>query len=184
MRGSRSTARRCAPWSPSPPGAASGEVPLHQDWSFVDDQRWRSYNVWAPLADVDEGNGCLQLVAGTHTSARQPRAAGSAFFYADLEPMLRQHLRSVPLRAGEAVIFDHCLFHCSPPNASDQLRVAATAALLPQEAPMLYYHATRDDGSVEVYEVPDDVHLRHDPGSPPPEGVLVGHLRATLQGAT
>ncbi|MCU1432239.1 MAG: Protein involved in biosynthesis of mitomycin antibiotics/polyketide fumonisin [Actinotalea sp.] len=165
-----------------PPQSADGEVPLHQDWSFVDDQQWRSYNVWCSLVDVDESNGCLQVVPGSHASARQPRAAGSAFFYEELEPVLRRHLRSVPMRAGDALLFDHCLFHCSPPNRSSRLRVGATAALLPVGVPMLYYHAT-GGGSVEVYEVPDDVHLRHDPGSPPPDGRLVGHLQTRLQGS-
>jgi len=163
-----------------PPGTASGEVPLHQDWSFVDDRAWRSVNVWCPLDDVDDANGCLRVVPGSHAAARQPRAAGSGFFFAEIEPVLRQHLRSVPMRAGQAVVFDHCLFHCSPPNGSDELRVAATAALLPQGAPMRYYHGTDSDGGVDVYEVPDDIHLRHDPGEPPPGGTLVGHLRAQL----
>jgi len=163
-----------------PGGTAAGAVPLHQDWSFVDDGEWVSLNVWCPLEDVDEQNGCLQVVPASHRAARQPRAAGAPFAFESIEPVLRRHLRSVPVRAGQALFFDHCLIHCSPPNRTRSVRTAATAALVPRAAPLRYYHQAGPDAEVRAFEVSDDVHLWHDPGDLPPQGRVVEPHRIGL----
>jgi hypothetical protein len=156
-----------------PGGAPSGEVPLHQDWSFVDEQLWVSLNVWCPLQDVDEGNGCLEVVPGSHRAARQPRAAGAPFLFAGMEPVLREHLRAVPMRAGDALVFDHCLIHGSSVNRTN---------MVPAVAPLLYYTQAGPDADVCAYEVSPDVHLEHDPGAPPSDGRLVARHRIRLAG--
>ena len=30
----------------------------HQDWSIIDESRFRSFTIWVPLDDVNEENGC------------------------------------------------------------------------------------------------------------------------------
>jgi hypothetical protein len=43
-----------------------GIVPPHQDWTFVDETRFRSATVWVPLVDVDFDNGALGAIHGSH----------------------------------------------------------------------------------------------------------------------
>lgn len=150
-------------------GCADGAVPMHQDWSFVDETRHASFGVWCPLIDVDLGNGCLQVVRGSHNADHPPRAAGSAFLYPSLLDRLKDCLTSVPMRAGQAMLFDNRLFHCSPTNVSATDRVAATAVLRPAAARLRYYHQLDRNRPhlVEAFEVADDFYLTHDaPGRP------------------
>ena len=39
---------------------------LHQDCNVVDEKKFTSLAIWCPLIDVDEHNGCLQVLPGSH----------------------------------------------------------------------------------------------------------------------
>jgi ectoine hydroxylase-related dioxygenase (phytanoyl-CoA dioxygenase family) len=154
-------------------------VPMHQDWSFVDELRFISIGLWCPLIDVDLENGCLQVVRGSHAFAYPPRAACTPFAYPQLIPYLQENcLHSLPIKAGQALLFDQRLFHCSPPNRGIQLRVAATAVLVPSKSKLRYYHAAnlREPDRIEVFEVEDSFYLSHIPGRRPENGISLGVL--------
>jgi ectoine hydroxylase-related dioxygenase (phytanoyl-CoA dioxygenase family) len=157
-----------------------GEVPLHQDWCFFDESAGSPIGVWCPLVDVDEGNGCLQVVKGSHRVSAAPRPVRGPFAFPDLVPLLRQrYLRSIPMRAGDAMIFDQRLFHASLPNHSATERVAATAVLVPAAAALRYYHVedpVRAPWSVEVFAVENDFYLRHRPGRRPESATTLGTI--------
>jgi ectoine hydroxylase-related dioxygenase (phytanoyl-CoA dioxygenase family) len=159
--------------------AGSGEsaVPIHQDWSFVDERRFSSIGVWCPLVDVALENGCLQIVKGSHAFPHPPRAACTPFAYPELVPYLeRECLEPVPMTAGQAMLFDQRLFHCSPPNRTSAARVAATAVLVPHDAALRYYHVvdSREPSRIEVFEVNDRFYLHHVPGRRPEGTVSLG----------
>jgi len=146
-------------WAVKQPGRNDGALPLHQDISFVDDERHISIGVWAPLIDVGPENGCLSVVRGTHVLHSTARTG--PFPYGELETLIRARcLTELPMRAGEMMLFDERLFHCSPPNRSASLRVAVAAVLAPHGSTMRYYQAL-GDGRAEVFEVADDFYIRH-----------------------
>jgi ectoine hydroxylase-related dioxygenase (phytanoyl-CoA dioxygenase family) len=157
----------------------ASRVPIHQDWSFVEESRFASLGLWCPLVDVDLHNGCLQVVRGSHKFSPAPRAACTPFAYPEIIPYLEAEcLESIPMRAGQALLFDQRLFHCSPPNLSSSERIAATAVLVPHEAKLQYYHLVepRDPNRIEVFEVEDDFYLSHIPGRRPENAVSLGYL--------
>src|SRR5580700_7488346 len=39
-------------------------MPLHADWTYVDEQQFCSVAIWIPLVDVDAENGCLGIIEG------------------------------------------------------------------------------------------------------------------------
>lgn len=165
------------------PNSAESEVPLHQDWSFVDERQYASIGLWCPLVDVDMHNGCLQVVAGSHAYPHPPRGACTPFGYPELVPYLKAEcLQTVPMKAGEAMLFDNRLFHCSPPNGSGVERVAATAVLVPRACTMRYYHAAdpRSPNQLEVFEVEDRFFLTHTPGTRPGNSTSLGHILGNL----
>lgn len=157
--------------------SAESEVAIHQDWSFVDEDRYTSMGLWCPLQDVNRDNGCLQIVGGSHASAHPPRAAFTTFAYPELEAQLREnHLRSMPMSAGQAMLFDNRLFHCSPPNRSDTERIAATAVIVPTSSQLRYYHVAdkKMPNLLEVFEVDDSFYLMHNAPERPQVATSLG----------
>lgn len=155
----------------------SGEVPIHQDWSFVDESKFTSLGLWCPLVDVDSQNGCLHIVQGSHRRATLLRAACTPFLYPQLIPTLyEQYLTAVPMKAGDIILFDNRLFHCSFPNWSDQDRTAATAVLIPNHSRLMYYHAPDPyyPHRIERFEVEDDFYLQHPEGERPQQATSLG----------
>lgn len=47
------------------PGAHS-ELAAHQDWTIVNENEAVALNCWVPLCDVNEQNGALQILPGSH----------------------------------------------------------------------------------------------------------------------
>ena len=154
-------------------------MPMHQDWSFVDEQRAASVGLWIPLTDVDLSTGCLQVVPGSHAFPHAPRAACTPFAYPQLVAQLKSEcLETVPMKAGQAMLFDNRLFHCSPANIGSAQRIAATAVIVPAGCTMRYYHLVDRDrpNDVEVFEVPDDFFLYHTPGTRPRNSTSLGFI--------
>lgn len=143
-------------------GSVEQDMPLHQDWTFVDEAAAQSLGVWIPLQDVDASNGCLQVVPGSHRHQQPMRAIGGGFRYGMLEAELReQYLVDVPAQAGDAICFDHRLIHCSRPNGSSQPRFAVGAVLLPV-GQALHLGFKQPDGSLRFEDVADDFLLSAD----------------------
>lgn len=143
-------------------GSNEQDMPLHQDWTFVDEAVAQSLGVWIPLQHVDTSNGCLQVVPGSHRHQQPMRAIGGGFRYSMLEVELReQYLVDVPAQAGDAVFFDHRLIHCSRPNTSSQPRFAVGAVLLPV-GQALHLGFKQPDGSLRFEDVADDFLLSAD----------------------
>lgn len=143
---------------------ADSQVPLHQDWTVVDESQYRSLTVWCPLVDVDGRNGCLQVVSRSHRflDNLRPNFAEGQYYslFADQEPLLRErYLREIPMRAGEAVIYDSGLLHASNPNRGNAVRVAVVGLAIPRQAALRhYYQATPHEA--EVSEVGEDFYWR------------------------
>jgi ectoine hydroxylase-related dioxygenase (phytanoyl-CoA dioxygenase family) len=47
--------------------AATGEVPLHQNWAFADEKKCYTVSIWCPLVDSTSSEwNTLQVVPGSH----------------------------------------------------------------------------------------------------------------------
>lgn len=144
------------------PHSDDGDLPLHQDWSFVDETSARSMGVWMPLQDVTTDNGCLRVLPGSHRHRQPLRAVGSGFRYAQFEnALLERHLVDLPLNSGEAVLFDHRLIHGSRPNRSLEPRVAVGLVLLPRRVP-LHLGRPTENGAPAFADLPDTFLLDED----------------------
>lgn len=132
------------------------EFPLHQDPTFVDERQWTSVTFWIPLVDVDERNGCIHAVPGSHLLSADPRLPYVAFPYADFAERLKACLRPVPMRAGDLLVFHPGLIHASPPNITGRLRIAAAGQMVPEPAQTFFYRSREgDDVVTEVFAVDD-----------------------------
>lgn len=132
------------------------EFPLHQDPTFVDEHQWTSVTFWIPLVDVDDRNGCIHAVPGSHLLSADPRLPYVAFPYADFAERLTACLRPIPMRAGDLLVFHPGLIHASPPNVTGRLRIAAAGQMVPEPAQTFFYRSREGDEEVtEVFAVED-----------------------------
>jgi hypothetical protein len=132
-----------------------GTVQMHQDPSFLDESRFTPMVIWVPLIDTTPQNGAIQVIPGSHTIITQPRCGGRPFPYIDLEtPLLEQFGKQLLMQAGQAYIASPALFHASPPNVSQQSRIAAAGLAGPKESALRYHHYTETDGAAfaEIFE--------------------------------
>jgi hypothetical protein len=134
-------------------GSATG---IHQDPTFVDDERYVSANVWVALQDIDSTNGNLFFVKGSNRVSNCLRVTPtSPVYYRSFSDKLRDMAVEVPLKAGEAVIFNNATIHGATDNTKDQPRLAATLLVCSQEAQwQLYYNdVTQDTKPIERYDL-------------------------------
>lgn len=169
------------------PGRDEGRVALHQDQSFVDEERFTPAVLWVPLVDVTRTTGCLRVVRGSHRINRGPRGSYRDFPYPELQPVIESRfLTDVPMRAGQLCVMTATLFHQSETHRGDSVRVAIGALSIPEESRLLYYYQDPETRSarMERFEVPDDFYLRHTFGLRPDDIEGAGFVDARTEPLT
>ena len=133
------------------PDAGGGALGIHQDYPLVDERYFSAFNVWCPLVDVNEENGCLRVVPGSHTLNSKMRI--DIFPYEKYLPIIEQYLVSIPMKLGQAVVFDMRIFHCSGANQTQEERVASNGLIIPDSSEMYYYHFDPLNHSLEKFRM-------------------------------
>ncbi len=162
------------------PGRGS-HVPLHQDVAAIDENKYSSVNVWMALQDVTAENGPLYLVPRSHHIFFPYRCSNIDAYTKNIESTIGSYFMPVYLKAGQALIFDSRLFHFSPPNLTNNIRVIANCRIFPQKAKMLAYYRDRDftDPRIEVWQCQDDYLIyknSYDETRRPPNAKLEGYI--------
>ncbi len=122
----------------------------HQDWNIVNENEFRSFNIWVPLVDLNEENGAIRVVPGSHLWVNNFRGPNIPDYFSNYNETIWQHMQTLNMNAGEALIYDHRLFHSSFANKTDNLRIATVFGIIPDEAQMFYYFGKGE--AVDVYE--------------------------------
>src|SRR5690606_11451797 len=136
------------------PGDKS-EFDLHQGINFVDESQFISITMWIPLQDVFPENGNMQVIRGSHKFFNQDvRSQHYQTPYEKIKPYIKEkYLENLPMKVGEAWIFNHRLLHCSPVNKTDKVRIATLNVLVPAEATVLLYFKNKDDFQEKEVEI-------------------------------
>ncbi|MFT5780019.1 MAG: hypothetical protein ACI837_002980 [Crocinitomicaceae bacterium] len=145
-------------------------VPPHQDWTFVDETQFSSLTMWTPLVDVTEKNGALGVIRGSHKIFNHQRSSPSPQSKSPLADhifTLFPYVEIVEMKAGETLIFNNKLIHASPPNLSDQARIAVGIGITQEEAKLRhYYHLPKSEpAQLEIYEVEKEFYTRYNNAS-------------------
>jgi ectoine hydroxylase-related dioxygenase (phytanoyl-CoA dioxygenase family) len=133
-----------------------GQIEAHQDFNFVDESQHAAFNLWCPLIDTTIQNGGLFVIPGSHNVFRTQRGPNLPKALTEYNELFRKYGRWIPLNQGQAIIFDHRLIHYSPPNQSDQVRLAIQSVLKPQEAQAIHYVFHPPTGKVQAYRISKD----------------------------
>jgi ectoine hydroxylase-related dioxygenase (phytanoyl-CoA dioxygenase family) len=144
------------------PGLATEFVP-HQDWTLMDESKFYSVNLWIPLQDVTSENGSLHFLPGSHRIADNIRTAPDfPELFGNVMPLVYPHLESVPLRVGEAILFQCAVLHGSFSNVSKHPRTNAMVGLYSKGAYFSYHYNTTNANPtvIERYDMPPEQFLR------------------------
>ena len=135
-------------------------LPLHQDWSVVEEDKYRTFFVWCPLLDVSVRNGCLFVLPGSHCYFRSLRSGTYPSDRFVLPVDLHRHTRDIRLRAGQAILYSDELFHGSYANCGSADRVVVTARVMEHDADLVYFHKANDN-EVDVCRADEQFYLTH-----------------------
>ncbi len=128
-----------------------GTLQPHQDWNIVDEENFRSFNIWVPLVDLTENNGAIKILPNSHAWLTTYRSANIPSAFNGVNDLLWQKMISLYMKKGEALIYDHRLLHASGENTTPEIRLAAVYGIIPDKSSMRYYHKAGEN-TVEVFE--------------------------------
>lgn len=139
-----------------------GQIEAHQDFNFVDESIHTAFNLWCPLVDTDRQNGGLFVIPGSHQVFKTQRGPNFPQALTQYNQLLKRYAVPIPLKKGQAIIFDHKLIHYSPANHTDQVRVAIQSVLKPKETPALHYIFDAATRSAKAYRIDKEFIFRND----------------------
>lgn len=130
---------------------------LHQDWNLTDESKYFSFNIWIPLQAIDDENGCLQFLPGSHKIIPTIRPNFSFdWAFRNVTSFIKKRLVNLYPKKGQCVLINHAVIHASETNRRPTPRVAAFLTLIPKNAKILHYFC-EDKENVEVYQlVPEE----------------------------
>ena len=138
---------------------ANSDIPPHQDWSFVDESRYQSYNLWIALTPSTIENGTLGFLKGSHNVLSNYRATPLPIFHVpfhDYAYDLINELEFVTLEPGEALLFNSRIIHASKPNKSNAARVNIASEITSKNAELKHYYLSPNNQKIEQYAIDAD----------------------------
>lgn len=148
-----------------------GEVPLHQNWAFVDEQKYTSVSIWCPLIDSNEANGTLQIVKQSHKRFGKIRGPMVPWELNNIKnDIINDFLTPMNVKAGQAVILDDSIVHYSAINKTQDLRLAIQLILIPAETHSIHHHfntSIPNNPTIDVLKVDKDFYMSFTPWKNP-----------------
>ena len=93
--------------------------------------------VWIPMVDVDEDNGCLQIIPGSHKQGlRPPRRDGHGRLVPIEDVESWGEVQNVRMKVGDVLVFGNLTFHRSLANTSEDIRWSIDLRYSPTGSPL------------------------------------------------
>ena len=126
---------------------------VHQDMTLVDESKFSGINIWVPLMDLNDENGTLEILPGSHRLFPTYRGATIKGIYEECVDEVRKYLIKVYPKAGEAIIFDQSIIHFSEANRSKEDRIVTNTYFAHKDATFQICYWREDFGNkVEIFE--------------------------------
>jgi len=157
----------------------NGEVPLHQNWSFIDEKKATSVSIWVPLVDSNVENGTLQVTPKSHKRFGQFRGPMVPWELEGIKnDIIKSHLVPLDTKAGDCVILDDSIVHYSAPNTTQGLRLTIQLILHPSEMQSIHYHLNpnKSNSKIEVLAVDHDFYMNFNPWKLPENETSINEL--------
>ncbi len=142
-----------------------GVLPPHQDWTLVDESKFTSYNLWIPLVDVNEHNGSIQVIDGSHKWKEGVRGPNLHGPFANSTDELWGKMKTLDMKVGEVLVYDHRLLHASTENNTDRNRLVLVFGIIPEMADMRIYYL--ENNKEVAYHCNSDFFMNNNPHEGP-----------------
>jgi len=153
------------------PPHENSELGIHQDASFIDEEKEYSLFIWIPFADVKMQDGPMWFLPGSHLWGNTQRGFGVPWPFGAHEELIKKYMVPLTVNAGDVVVFDPAAIHFSSPNFSDKLRNAISISVVKKDPQIVYYFHDKEEGedSMGMYQITEDFFKGHDFVSKPDE---------------
>ena len=141
------------------------KVGIHQDWTYVDETQYRSFNIWVALCHTGAKNGGLKVLPKSHLLPLPIRYTPFNNNLKHFEWLIKSKSKLVEVKKGYAVIYDSALIHYSNANTSDQIRYAFGCVCLPNNAQPIHYYKAKEQ--LLEFETDRDFYNTFVPGEKP-----------------
>ncbi len=164
----------------------TGEVPIHQNWTFVDEKKYTSVSVWIPLQKVSRKNGTLEVVPGSHKVISDYRGPSIPWVFDNINDVMKEkYMLPFELEPGQVGIVDDSVIHYSGINQTQEHRKAVQLILKPREAPIIHcYKENEATDEVSIIEVDDDYFFDFDMWRKPVGGKKLGRVNFPIHKIT
>ncbi len=129
---------------------------VHQDMTLVDESEFTGVNMWCPLLDLTENNGPIMVLDKSNRIYPSYRGSSIPTIYKNVHEDILKLMKPVYLKAGEAAFFDQSIIHYSPPNFSDEPRIATNTYFSHKDARfVIAYHNPEQPDKIELFQQDD-----------------------------
>lgn len=133
-------------------------VKCHEDWTFVDESQYISFNAWVCLDDADYQTGNMQFIPGSHKFFPSLRAAPNfPRYYDKIQKILPHYLIDVPTHAGECLIFSHSTIHASRRNRSGRSRISCVIGGRHAGTEIFHYYCADEQAPYHIEKYKMDI---------------------------
>ncbi len=139
-------------------------IPPHQDWSFVDETQFQSYNLWISITPTTIKSGTLGFLKNSHNKLSNIRATPLPIFkvpFHDYSYKLLDKLEYYELNAGEAFLFNSRIIHASKPNETDSQRIVIASEITNKDAQLIHYNLQPDNKTIYKYHINNSFFSRY-----------------------
>jgi hypothetical protein len=152
-----------------------GESCPHVDFGIVNEDVYRSFNLWVPLVRLTEENGALKVLKGSHMLKKHAfRGPNIPDHTIDTREWLWDNMETYLLEPGDAILYDHKAIHGSRPNNSNTPRVATSCAMTSVGADMVLYFWDESKQKVVAYDTEPEYLLTNNHDRLPTDLEIVG----------
>lgn len=140
---------------------SAGDLSWHTDSSLLLNAHLEPhYGLWCPLLDVNEKNGALCVVEGSHKYSHAVYLGDLQWPFLSYNNLFDKNRKVFTLKAGQGVIFDMRLIHNATPNDTDEDRVCFAARITHQKSKFYSFSCDEADNStINVFEESPDIYL-------------------------
>ena len=141
----------------------NSSLSFHRDWMYIDERRGdRSFILYIALQDQTVENGTIWSLPRSHLLHGPLCGTRLTWPWLENRHLIRERHLELPLRAGEAAVWDNGLIHSSDANRSVEPRLAVGVWLRPSEVGLAHFSLDGADHAAR-YEVNESFFVTETP---------------------